>query len=787
MPRLYQTPSYELWWEPSDGTICLKSPGRMFESFPGVEFTYRGRLRQVSGAELVSGRISQETLNDEHGRGQIVQIHYLETSGLALTLRIRLYQTRPFVLLQIAVTNVGPETVYIRRFFVHATPGGVQATASPRGFFSNGWQSLSPAGYQDKDKQLFLNSFPYRWGHNPKINNTLKRRFGRKGMHISEMVGAVITPNEALIGGCVTTADQFVQFWADLSSGNHQVGLQSQADDGPLDVGASLLSEWFYLEWVPLPNDDPFAQYAHAIIRQMGVGNVRTVSPGWRSRDNVGQTITEADIFASMTSAALFGSELPIKRIEINDGYQSNKEDWGVRDEERFPHDNAWIAKRIIGSGFVPGISLTPLIVHPRSALAHDHPDWLLRNERNAPVHVRLPDLVARCLDATNPAVLDYLKKIIDVLVNQWDYKAIHLDYMYTGALVGRRYNPRMTRAQALRRVYSCIREIAGQDVFISAGQSPFGPAVGLVDAMQTSPTSVFSWESLKRNLRTKRYANRMLPSMRNTLLNTINRAWMHRRLWVNDPGPLMLQQNNIALTRQELLTQITLIGLSGTAISISDDLADITLEHRALLTVLFPPLLDGLDAVDLFESSMPELVVVKMARSWGRWQLVGLFNWSDDYVERNLPHSLQLDAQNEYHLVNFWEQRYFRIKQENAWPVLHLDPHSVVLLSLRPVNEQHAHIVGSTFHISQGGEISEIVLGDCSITAQLCLERTAQGSVWLALPSKPTQIYIDDVSLDLAAVRTVAVGIYAITFIVRGTAQMRVSWSKASPKWEST
>lgn len=781
MPRLYQTPSYELWWEPNDGTFCLQSPGRMFEGLIGVELIKRGRIRVVSGEAFISGRISQETLNDEHGLGQIVNIHYLETAGLALTLRVRLYQTRPFVLLRISMTNVGPDSVNVRRFFLRSTPGGVRTTASPRGFYSNGWQSLSPAFYQKEDAQPYTTGFLYDRGqHRLLYSDSHNHRLHRKGMHISEMIGAVITPNEALLGGCVTTIDQFVEFRADLSSGNNQVELHSQSDDVPLDVGASLSSEWFYLEWVPLPNGDPFAQYVHAIIRQMGLGSVRTIPPSWRSHENEGQQSTEADLFNSLTSAALFSGEVPIKNIEIPDGCQSNSEVWRTHDGQRFSHSCNWIAKRITGSGFSASISLSPLILHPRSPLVETHPDWLLRNDRNVPVVVHLPDTTMLCLDVTNPSVIEYLAKVIDTAVNQWGFAGINVGHMVAAALGGHRHNPRMTRAQALRQAYVCIRDAAGQDVYITASQSPFGPAVGLVDAMQTSPVSTEFWAPQKRKFHPKRDDNRMLPSIRNTLLNTVNRAWMNKCLWVNDPGPMRLQQKDSALTRQELLTQITILGLSGAALSISDDLEQVTPECRSLIAVLFPPLLEGLDAVDLFESSMPELAVVKMARSWGHWQLVGLFNWSDDYVERDLPSSLGLDIQNEYHLVDFWDKRYFRIKQENAWPVIHLDPHSVVLLSLRPVIEHHAHIVGSTFHISQGGEISDFNLAENSLTAQVNLERTSQGSVWLALPSKPGEVYINDVRLDSSVVRTIAVGIYAITFTVKGSAHMRVTWAKA-------
>ena len=185
MLRLYQTPSYELWWQPDDGTICLQTPGRSITGVPGVEFAYRGKSRQLSGTELESGRISQETLHDAHGHGQLIHIHYLATSGLALSLRLRLYQTRPFVLLRISVTNVGSESVVIRRFFIRSTPEGIRTTAAPRGFFANGWHSLSPAGYLDKDMASFSSDIPYLLGHSPSFTAGRDIRFGRKGTHIS--------------------------------------------------------------------------------------------------------------------------------------------------------------------------------------------------------------------------------------------------------------------------------------------------------------------------------------------------------------------------------------------------------------------------------------------------------------------------------------------------------------------------------------------------------------------------------------------------------------------------
>ncbi|TFG72565.1 MAG: hypothetical protein E4H27_02385 [Anaerolineales bacterium] len=602
MPRLYQTPSYELWWEPSGGTICLQSPGRVFEGIPAVDLVIRKNVRTVSGRDLISGRISQETLHDEHGLGQIINIHYLETAGIALTLRIRLYQNRPFVLLRISITNVGSESVRIRHFSLRSTPGGVRSTAPPHGFFSNGCQSVSPAAYHNKDVFAVEPGWPLQRGRYLLIDSHKNiKHVSRKGLHISEMVGAVITPKEALVGGAITTANQFVQFYADLHSDNMQVELLSQADDVILDVGAASSSEWFYLEWVPLPNVDPFAQYVHAIIRQMKLGSMRTILPGLRSPEIPGQQYSESVLFDRMASAVLFSDVLPLNNIGVPDVCYSNGDKKWDHEGMRFSHSCNWIAQRIAGSGFMAKITMSPLLLDPHSNIVQAHPDWLLRTYRNTPVTARLPDRTALCLDITIPAVLEYLKGEIDTVVNQWGFSGINLDNMVAAVLPGHRYNQRLTRAQSLRQVYNSIRSTAGQDVYITASRSPFGPAVGLVDAMQTSSASTTSWRPHRRRFHPKWGERPTLPTVRNTLLNTINRAWMNKHLWVNDPGPLMLKEKTAVVSRQELINQITVLGLSGVALSFAEDLAEFTPEFRSLLSLLFPPFLDGFDVVNLF------------------------------------------------------------------------------------------------------------------------------------------------------------------------------------------
>ncbi len=754
----------------------LETPGRAFEGVPGVQFVQGHRVRTLTALDLQAGREVEGQVEDRHGTGQELQLQFQESRGLALTFRIRMYPGRPFVLMRICVTNVGPHSVRLRRFFVRTQPGGLTMTAPPVAFYANGWQSSSAAGLLPigiRDPRglgiASVNRQCAAW--NPVTPWPLRR-----DRYWSETVGAIVTLREALIGGILSLADQFGQMWADLRPAHLTAVLQTQLDDVPLAVGEARHSEWFYLEWVPLPNPDPFSQYAHAVAREMGVDAARRQPPGWCSWQTYGADVTEADVMTNLASAALLADELPLAVLRLDDGYQAVWGDWSIR-SSGFPHTLQWLAERIRGAEFRPGLWLAPLIVERRSRLARDHGDWLLRGRGGRAVTVRLPSGVSgRVLDPTHPGVTDYLTQHLQTVVGAWGYDFLKVDGLFAAAMEGRRYNEKLTRAQALRHTLQVIREAVGPNTYILASGTPLGPAVGLVDAMRIGPDTAPRWEPKRWGFWGATVRRSSLPSLRNGLRNTATRSWMHGRWWSNDPDALVVGDNRSELTLDEVVAHTTLIGLSGSAPMLSDDLDHIPTARRAMVACLFPQLLEGSDVVDLLENPMPEVAVVPVARSWGRWRLVAVFNWTDAPVERDLPEGLVLSERVAYHVVDFWEQRYLSMGQGAPRPILHIPPHGVVLLSVRP---QHPdpHLVSTTFHISQGGEVSQWILEEDAVSLTIGLGRVARGSVWLALPSRPSGAWLNDEPLPEKSIRAVAVGVWAIAFQVNHVGILRVTW----------
>ena len=783
MPHhLLQSPSFELSWLPQRGIFRLESPGRYLEAGPGIEFVRRNRTHTITSAELTAGRAVQEKMEDAHGEADELQIYYQETLGLAVTLRIRLYTRRPFVLFELSIANVGTDPVRLRRLFVMTPPGGITTAAAPSGFYVNGWQSWSPSGYRAVGSGHYRPSLPERWLQGPMIHNSRTPRARQSDRFWSETVGAVVTPREALIGGIASTADQFGQMWADLRPGHLQVMLQTQLDDIPLAVGESRRSEWYYLEWVPLPNEDPFAQYSHAVARQMSACPKRPTPTGWCSWYMHGSDVSESVVMENLASAALLADEMPLQVLQLDDGYQSAWGDWASRND-RFPHSLSWLADRIHGSGFDPGLWLAPLIVERSSQIAHAHPDWLLRGNHGRPVKAGLlSSFFGRALDPSNPEVIAFIRDVVKTAVDDWGYTYLKLDFMYAGALRGRRHDPQLTRAQALRRAFQAIREAAGPDTYLVGCGAPLGPAVGLVDAMRIGPDTAPSWAPDFRGLGRFVVRNPALPSLRNSLHNVATRAWMHGRWWANDPDALLMRDTKTALTDDEVLAQTTLLGLCSGLSVLSDDLDDIAPERRALASTLMPPLLDGMDVLDLFGSRMPELAVVPVARPWGRWRLIALFNWTETPVERELPDAVTLDERKAHHVVDFWERRYFLMVPGAPRPVLHIPAHGTVLLGIRQVKAQ-PHLVASTFHISQGAEITRYEADEDSLELELAPRRLATGAVWLALPARPTEATLDGTALPEKAIHAVASGVWSVTCRVDRVGTLTVAWKPEEPR----
>ncbi len=207
---------------------------------------------------------------------------------------------------------------------------------------------------------------------------------------------------------------------------------------------------------------------------------------GWCSWYQYFSAVTPADIRANLAGLAGRGFGL----VQIDDGYQNAIGDW-LTPAPEWKEGTAALAEEILHAGMEAGIWTAPFLLGANSETFRDHPDWAAVHEPSGhPARAMFNNGNwggwALALDTTRPDVLDHLRRTFAALVDQ-GFRYHKIDFCYAAALPARRHDPALTRAQSLRAGLDAVRDGIGDDAFLLGCGCPFGPAVGVVDAMRVS------------------------------------------------------------------------------------------------------------------------------------------------------------------------------------------------------------------------------------------------------------------------------------------------------------
>jgi alpha-galactosidase len=419
----------------------------------------------------------------------------------------------------------------------------------------------------------------------------------------------------ALMLGFVTGADQFgdVTFRVAVPGGAFvELAATCRLDGVPLAAGETVDAEELVLAFGRRA-DALLSAWAEVAGKRMRARVPETTPVGWCSWYYYYTGVTERAVLDNLAFAAKDRAALPFHAFQIDDGYQRAIGDW-LATNEKFPSGMKAAADAIRAAGYVPGIWTAPFIAGPRSRLLTEHPDWFVKDARGRKVKAGINPLwkgFYYALDTTHPAVEAYVRSVYRALIAA-GYGFFKIDFIYAAAMKGVRHDPTRTTAQVFRRAVEIVREEIG-DAFLLGCGAPLLPCVGLVDAMRIGPDVAPVWgsETLRRVLRDKNSLSAV-----NAIRNTIGRAFMHRRLWINDPDCLMVRRNRSRLTGDEVRTLASVIAASGGMVLVSDDLAALDPDRAALIRRVVDLSGEGFAALDLMERPYPELLAAP--RPWG-------------------------------------------------------------------------------------------------------------------------------------------------------------------------
>ncbi len=299
------------------------------------------------------------------------------------------------------------------------------------------------------------------------------------------------------------------------------------------------------------------------------------------------------------------------------------------------------------------GLWLAPFMVQPGTVgLGTDHEDWCIVDDATG---ATLRDRHERwALDASNPAVVDYLREL-GAQVRAWGVDMVKLDFLYEGAQEGRRHDPRVTGTQALRRGLRAFVDQLGEDVYVLGCGAPMLAMVGICHANRIGHDLAVpvlgrvygqplrdgwtGWKGVKAQAR-----------------QAAARWATHGRWFHNDPEIVMAwgsdgRGGDDGYSLEEAHTQAVVAALVGGPFLLADQLSTLLPEEWAVLED--PELLDlawderGFRPSDLFEhpdhgrqhaySQPADLPSVWVAERDGR-RVVALFNWTDEPATRTAP-----------------------------------------------------------------------------------------------------------------------------------------------------
>jgi alpha-galactosidase len=499
--------------------------------------------------------------------------------------------------------------------------------------FQQGWQSWSNARVYRSDARQFTSPVTFFFRRMlPNPNHIATRR---RGELRSELVVVLQDPDgPCVLLGYVRGDRQFAGFEVNVS-GSEVSRLVARCDlDGiAFAPGETVACEPLLI----LAGDDP-AELLERWADEFGARQAARVPDrppsGWCSWYFYFAAVSAADVRENLAVVRERAEDTPFDYVMVDDGHQQRVGDW-LDTNEKFPEGMAALASEITETGLDAGIWLAPFIADPRSSVHREHPDWFVRKENGRPfspiwnpVWNRMRGM--RALDLTHPEVLEWLRNLASHVRHEWGYRVLKLDFLYAAALPGRRHDPDQTLAQLFRAGMQAIRDGAGDDAFLLGCGCPLGPAVGVVDGMRIGPDVMPYWDLPLQRMVT---CDEGGATTRLAIRNTLTRAFMHNRLWANDPDCVMVRTDRTKLTDAEVRSLGAAVALTDGMI-VSSDRLDTVPEHRAELYRTVHSLAGGRPRVlDLLDRKMPELVVSERDED----RLVGVFNFGDDPAPRRL------------------------------------------------------------------------------------------------------------------------------------------------------
>lgn len=349
-------------------------------------------------------------------------------------------------------------------------------------------------------------------------------------------------------------------------------------------------------------------------------------------------------------------------------------------DNDKYMRD---IADYIRSKGLVPGIWFTPYTVAPPEVTGQ-HPDWFIHDKDGKPIKtfggVSYRDHLT--LNANNrEAVREWFGMWWRKASATWNFDFFKIDGQ-PQVIDAYRKSADGGGVEGYRKGLAIGRQIVGDEKFINVCWGIPLEAIGLVDGSRTGGD-------------TGNQAHAIDIILRWNFLNNV--AW-----WSDPDAAANLYRATVERTRLNAQARV----LTGQQFLTDDVWTSVPPQICRVWQRSFPTL--DIRPVNLYKIDdwkQYDLFDLRIAKPWGTWDVVGLFNYEGRPTTKSLDlERLPLEA-DEVHVFDYWNSVYLGKFRRDAKIMRALAAHEGELFSIVPAPKDDRPVLLSTSrHLSQGG-----------------------------------------------------------------------------------
>jgi len=514
------------------------------------------------------------------------------------------------------------------------------------------------------------------------------------------------------------------------SRGINHWSLYHKCENKVCKVGEELFSEPVYLNFSS-PIEEGQKLYTQLVAKLMDAISLDAVYSGWLHWRNALQELKADTVIRNadwITRHPEFYPIMPkgMEYIQLDLGWQK----WygcNEADPERFPNGMKWMAEQIHARGLKAGICIVPFCATPDAPITQSHPEYMLHDSEGEMVHVFDQEVDAEfvLLDSSHPEAQEYIQSRIRQIIDDWGYDLIKVDLLSYARGPDADiadvvyYDNSLTSIEVYRLGINLLKEViesSPREVILTSCCACNSPGIGILRSNYSSVGHL------------RRLANQFWEDKIG--FKRLIRAWASRfhlnnTVWTNDFGAIILGNSH---PLNEALVIITASALSGGIVSIGDDLTKLESERAALFSKILPLYGETAELIEFYNDDYPQIWNLKVNTSFDNWNVVGIFNWSDELQDISFElERIGLSSSKSFLIHEFWSKEYIGEFQQNV-TIFDIPPRSVKLLCIREMGDV-PKLLSTDTHFTQGG-IEILSEGwDASSQTFLAVYRNPRGS----------------------------------------------------------